>query len=161
MKNINHFGRIRQQKGKHIWEDKPNPNLGKHLSEEQKEILSIKAKERYKDPKDHPMYGEKLTDDAKEKMRNAHKLRNIEKCITVYSLNFDKIFYGAIEVAKEFNIDPASVTACCRGKQKYCGIDLDTGEKMIWMYAIDAIKNGYLCQEKYDIYVNNIKKGID
>lgn len=148
-------------KGTHIWEDKVHPKLGTHLTQEARDNLSTKAKERYKTPEDHPMYGREHSDEAKNKMSNARKLRNIDNGITIYSLNFDRIFYGAAEVSKEFKIDQASVTACCRGKQKYCGIDKNTGEKMIWMYSTDAIKHGYLLQTVYDNYVYNLKKEID
>lgn len=148
-------------KGVHIWEDKTHPRLGVSLTQAEKDNLSKKAKERLANPENHPMYGKEQSEEAKNKMVNAHKLRNINKGITVYSLNFNRIFYGAVEVAKEFGIDQASVTACCRGKQKYCGIDKNTGEKMVWMYSLDAIKNGYLSQEIYNLYVENIEKEID
>lgn len=148
-------------KGKHIWEDKPHPNLGKSMSEEQKEKLSIKAKERYSSPENHPMYGKLQNDTSKKKMSNTHKLRNIEAGRTVYSVNFDRMFCGATEVGKEFNIDPAGVTSCCRGKQSYCGLDPNTGEKMLWKYIVDAIKEGLLSQEKYDLYIDSIKKEIN
>lgn len=148
-------------KGVHIWENKTHPRFGITLTQDEKDNLSRKAKERFENPENHPMYGKKQSEDAKNKMSNAHKLRNINKGITIYSLNFNRIFYGAAEVAKEFGIDQASVTACCRGKQKYCGIDKNTGEKMVWMYSSDAIKDGYLPHEVYNSYVENIKKEID
>lgn len=45
------------------------PMLGKHLTEEQKEKISIKAKERYQDITNHPMYGRKMSEESKEKNR--------------------------------------------------------------------------------------------
>jgi hypothetical protein len=93
-------------------------------------------------------------------MKNSHKISNIEKGITVYSVNYNRIFYGAIEAAKEFGIDPSGITACCKGKQKYCGIDKNTGEEMLWKYTTDAIYIGYLTKQEYDMYVQKIKNDI-
>lgn len=148
-------------KGKHIWADKPNPNLGKKLSKEQKENLSVKAKERLSNPENHPMYGRKQSDDAKRNMSNSRRLSNIKNGRTVYSVNYHRIFWGAAEVGRELHLDSSKITACCKGKQSYCGVDPITGEKLLWRYVIDAIADGLLVQEEYDLYVNKIKKEIE
>lgn len=148
-------------KGKHIWEDKPHPKLGTTLTQEAKDNLSQKAKERLADPTNHPMYGKDQTDVAKTKMRNAHKRRNIKNGITVYSPEINMIFYGSVEAAEKLGVDQSGVTACCKGKKKHCGTNPYTGEKLTWMYAVNAVRCGYLTQESYDTYVNNVIKEID
>lgn len=46
----------------------PSPLLGKHISKEQKRILSIKAKERYKDKRNHPWFGRKHSEKTRLKL---------------------------------------------------------------------------------------------
>lgn len=60
---------------------KEGPMLGKHHTDEAKQIMSIKAKERLKNKENHPMYGrhntggfkgKHHTDESKELLRNSH-----------------------------------------------------------------------------------------
>ena len=52
---------------------KKSPFKGKHHTEENKKIFSKLAKERFKDCKNHPMYGKHLTKEQREKMSESKK----------------------------------------------------------------------------------------
>lgn len=54
-------------------------NKGKILSKKEKELLSKIAKERFKNPKNHPMYGHRHTDEAKRKISETKKRRRRER----------------------------------------------------------------------------------
>ena len=46
----------------------------------------------------------------------------------------------AVEYAKKVTGKNCNVSSCCRGKSKYAGIDLTSGEKLCWMYYEDYLK---------------------
>ena len=54
-------------------------NKGKKLSENECRRLSEIAKERFKDPRNHPMYGKKHTEESKRKMSETKKRRRRER----------------------------------------------------------------------------------
>ena len=56
-----------------------NHFFGKHHTKESKEKISVKAKERYKNPEDNPMYGKHHTKETKKKMSDAKKGKYIGK----------------------------------------------------------------------------------
>ena len=56
-----------------------NLNKGKQLSEEERQRLSEVAKERFKDPRNHPMYGKKHTEASKRKMSETKKRKRRER----------------------------------------------------------------------------------
>lgn len=144
-------------KGKHIWIGKQHPSLGKKLSDEQKLNLSEKAKERFINPSNHPMYGKHHTEEAKKKMSDSRKGSNWWKCRRIYCIELNQIFWGAKEVQNLYGFDPSSITKCCRGKQNYTYKHPQTGEALHWLYAEDAIEKGYITQEELDRYINSLK----
>jgi hypothetical protein len=54
-------------------------NRGKKLSEDECRRLSEIAKERFKDPRNHPMYGKKHSETSKRKMSETKKRRRRER----------------------------------------------------------------------------------
>ena len=142
-------------KGKNCGED--NYLFGKHLTDETKNKLSIKAKERYMDPKNHPMYGKSPSNETRQKISSQNKITWIDKAITIYSIELNKIFQGATDASRKIGLDPSGITKCCKGKNKSCGRHPETGEKLHWLYAEDAIEQGYITQQDIDDYLNSLK----
>ena len=156
-------------KGSHIWENKQHPSLGTHLSDERRENLSIKAKERFINPENHPMYGKHQTDFCKERVGDAHRGYNNWNSNAVYNVELDAIFWGATEVYNVLGIDSSGIIKCCRGKRKTCGKHPITAKSLHWLYVQDqvskdgaviqgAISLGYITQEDLDNYLNNLKQ---
>jgi group I intron endonuclease len=143
-------------KGTHIWEDKIHPNLGKIMSDELKAKLSAKAKERFVNPENHPMYGRQQSDFCKQRVGEAHSGHNNWNSQTIYSLELDRIFWGAKEVFDEFGFDTSGISKCCRQKRKSCGVHPITKEKLHWLYADDAIQQGYITHQELDNYLNSL-----
>ena len=149
-------------KGKHIWIDKPHPNLGKEMPDDQKENLSIKAKERFVNPENHPMYGKSQSDFCKERVGDAHRGYKNWNTQPVYSIELDRIFWGAKDAFDEFGFDSSGIIKCCKYKRKSCGKHPTTKENLHWLYARDAVEQGYIAQQKLDDYLNSLKqKGND
>ena len=143
-------------KGMHIWEDKIHPNLGKQMSDELKAKLSTKAKERFANQENHPMYGKQQSDFCKQRVGEAHSGHNNWNSQAIYSLELDRIFWGAKEVFDEFGFDPSGIAKCCRYKRKSCRIHPVTKEKLHWLYADDAVLQGYITQQELDNYLNSL-----
>lgn len=98
-------------------------------TEESKRKLSEKAKERFKDPSNHPMFGKHHTEETKHKISESRK----GKCIGVENRNSKSIlcFTKSGEFVKEFACqadacewlgrdrrDNAQISKCCSGKAK-------------------------------------------
>lgn len=75
-----------------------------------------------------------LCDYNKEKSKN-RAMANKVYCLTTKE-NFDSI----IEASRKYNIQASCISKCCRGKQSYAGFY--NGEKLVWAYYDDYIKNG-------------------
>jgi group I intron endonuclease len=149
-------------KGVHIWEDKIHPKLGTHLTREQKDNLSEKAKERFVNPENHPMYGRPQSNLCKERVGDAHRGHNNWNTKPIYAIELDKIFWGAKEAYDEFGFDPSGIIKCCKCKRKSCGKHPVTKENLHWLYANNAVEQGYIAQQKLDDYLNNLNsKEID
>ena len=141
----------KEMSGKHTWGDGPNPNFGKPMSNEQKELLSKLAKERYKHPEDHPMYGKRHSEDTRKKMSEAKKGKTtIHNCKPVYCIELHQCFYSAYAADETLHLSKNNVGQCCRGRHKTAGKHPETGEKLHWLYAKDAIDKGYITQECVD-----------
>ena len=159
-------------KGKHIWEDKQHPNLGKQLSDSTKEKISLSAKQRFANPENHPMYGRSQSDKAKKAVGDAHRGYKNWNSQMVYSLELDMLFWGATEAAQQLNCDGSGISKCCKGKRKSCGKHPITGESLHWIYVNDLIQQdgafipgaitlGYVTSEQVNNYLNSLKEGND
>lgn len=73
--------------------------------------------------KNHPMYGRKHSEGAKEKMRQAGIGRpSARKNLNpVLCKELNKVFDNATEAGKALNLDSSGILKCCRGERKTCG----------------------------------------
>ena len=111
-----------------------------------------KSRTTYKTPKgkDSPLYGRRLPDETKEKIRKAHigkkaseetrrkfsEMRKGEKnsrCVPVYCLELDESFWGAKEASDKYGFNRNKISDCINGKRKHTGIHPVTGEKLTWI----------------------------
>ena len=190
-----------------------NPDFGYNLTaggdgthgcahtEEAKQKISSKAKERFSRPGNHPMYGKHPSDETREKQKIKAKQRwqnaeerqkmseiakerfkdtlekekvsrtKIEKGVAkdfknprarpIYCVNLNRIFWGAKEAHDELGVDQSAIAACCRKKYgfKSAGKHPDTNEPFQWLYAEDAIIEGYITQEQLDCFYLNLRQG--
>lgn len=68
--------------------------------------------------KDHPSYGNKLSEEHKQKLKNSRT-----KKVSMYTVNgeYEDTFNSAAEAATYTKMDPSGIIAVCRGKQKTAG----------------------------------------
>jgi group I intron endonuclease len=155
-------------KGTHIWEDKIHPNLGKQMSDKLKAKLSTKAKERFINPENHPMYGRAQSDFCKERVGDTHRGYKNWNSQLIYAKELDRIFWGSKEAFDEFGFDPSGITKCCRHKRKSCGKHPDTKEPISWFYVYDIIQDDkpvikgaitlkYITKERVNNYLNTLQ----
>lgn len=190
-----------------------NPNYGYNITaggdgmhncahtEETKQKISLKAKERFSNPKNHPMYGKHPSDETREKqkIRASQRWQNPEerqkmseiakerfknplekekvsrtkiekgtakdfknpRARAVYCIDLNRIFWGAKEAHEEFGVDQSAIAACCRKKYgfKSAGKHPNTHEPLHWLYAEDAITDGYITQKDLDYFYLNLRQG--
>lgn len=150
-----------------------NPMWGKHHSQETKDLISLKLQEIYSDPENHPMYGrhqsqeakDKIGKKARERLANPENHPNYGKHINVgvnhanirpiFCIELKRIFWGASEACQEYGFSRSGISSCLHGNQLHCGKHPETGEYLSWIYAEDAIKQGYINQQDLDNYLNN------
>lgn len=59
----------------------------------------------------------------------------------VICINTQKVFSTITSASKEYSIkSDETISRCCKGKQKSAGKHPETGEKLVWMYLDDYIK---------------------
>lgn len=75
------------------------------------------------------------TDKINSIIKNAYINDNYKliKCITT-----GEIFNNMTIACRKYNLDPSSLTKCCKGKIKSTGKHPITGEKLIWKYLEDS-----------------------
>lgn len=103
------------------------PNLGRKWSQETKDILSERAKERFEDKTKHPMYGKHHTEESKKKNSESRKGKCVgsengrARKVAQYTLNDElvRIWDCIKDVEKEYGIK--GITSVCRGKRKTAG----------------------------------------
>lgn len=152
-----------------------NPMWGKHHSQETKELIRSKAQERYADPKDHPMYGrqqsqeskDKISKKAKERYVNPENHPNYGRHINVgidhanirplFCIELKRIFWGASEACQEYGFNKSGISSCLHGKQAHSGKHPETGEGLSWLYAQDAIEQGYISQKDLSDYLDSVR----
>lgn len=99
------------------------------LSEETKEKIRQKA------------LGRKMSEETKFAISRKNKGRNNPRAKTVECINNGKIFSTAKEAGEWCDRDFSAICKCCNGKQKTCGIDPVTGEKLRWRYIDKSERN--------------------
>lgn len=68
----------------------------------------------------------------KEKEINAKLNQSNNK--SVVCINTNEIFYYISDASNKYNVNPASITRCCKGIQKTSGIHPVTKERLKWRY---------------------------
>lgn len=113
-------------------------NKGNKRTEEEKKKISEKAKERYKNKENNPMYGKNHSEETKKKLSESHKGKNVGKnngkarmiiCISTMTI-FDCIAQGALFYGIKSS---TNITKCCKGKIKFCGLSSE-GVQLVWRY---------------------------
>ena len=96
------------------------------------------------------MFGKRLSDEAKEKIRNARlgikaseetrkKLSESRKgaknprAFAIYCPELNEEFWGAKEVQDKYGFNKNHISSCIHNKRKHCGIHPITGEKLTWV----------------------------
>ena len=161
------------------WSENGHPMEGTHRLESTKEILSKKAKDRLADPTNHPMFGKNQSEETKEKIRNGaiERLKdptnhpNYGKHINVginhgrirpiFCIEMQRIFWGASEANKEYGFNISCISECINGNKSSTGKHPETNEKLHWLSADDAIKEGYITAHDLDNYLSSIKQRIN
>lgn len=163
--------RISQHHKEYYSNPENHPMYGRHHNEETKQKISNKANERWKNPEERekarqiaknrfkdPLEREKISKIKIEK--NISKGFKNPRARCIYCPELNRIFWGAKEAYDEFKIDQSAIAACCRKKYgfKSAGKHPDTHEPLRWLYAEDAITEGYITQEQLDTFCTNLRK---
>ena len=92
-------------------------------------------------------YDDYLSIDGENKKNNEliRKRKTVAK--QVICLNTMKVYDSATEAAKIYDTTQGLVSMCCRGERKAAKIDLNLGERLVFMYYDDFLINGYNEQE--------------
>lgn len=112
-------------------------NLGKHLSSETKNKLSIAQKNRFKTPQDNPMFGRHHTESAKEKMRQARKKyvkENHPRRKEVIDLDTQNIYKTLTQCSEDVGISEITIIKHCKNRVKSI--------PQRFMYYKDYLPNG-------------------
>lgn len=121
-------------------------NTGKTLSETTKKKISNSLK-----GENNPNFGKSLSFETKEKISKANKGRVLSeetkkkisenaKAMKVICVTTGEIFEKIRIASEKYNIASTHISAVCRGKRKSAGKHPETGEKLVWMYLDDYIK---------------------
>lgn len=123
-----------------------HPRYGTKMSEEQKEKLRQRNRERYKNPENTPMYGKHMAEDAREKIRNTRK-KNMSGYKMVFCIELSRLFCSIKEAGESLCIDPSAIAKQCKGKGKSCGRHPVTNEPLHWLYVYNQEqKDGVIIQ---------------
>ena len=122
-----------------------SPNYGKHLSEETKRKISEKAKERFKNPEKHPLYGvskygkennnfgHRWSDEMKKRLGDSRRGENSYLLKPIICIDNNKLYKGVIFAEEETGIYRCTIAGCCRGDRKTAG-------GFRWRYVYDTNK---------------------
>lgn len=88
---------------------------------------------------------------------------NSPRFFPIYCVEMHRIFWGATQAENELNIKGSDIGRCCKKLygHKSAGKHPITKEKLHWLYAEDAINQGYITQQDLDNYLNELKEKGD
>lgn len=122
----------------------------------------------------HPFFGKQHSEKTKQQMSKSkignknymYRTHNNggkggKQSIPVYCIELDSIFKGAKKAGIDNNIAQSDITKCCNKTRMSAGKHPETGNKLHWLYAKDAVAEGYITQQELDNYLNELKKGND
>lgn len=152
----------------HIWSDEDKKKLSETLR-------GVVKGEAWRLHLSQAMSGKKATSETRNKLRESHLGKIVSPEIRekmsksrtgyknprshmVYCIELNQIFWGAQDAANQYLIHRTCIFDCCTGNQKTSGKHPITGERLHWLYAEDAINQGYITQTDLDNYLNNLKE---
>lgn len=101
-----------------------NKYVGNKISEEAKQKMSKKAKERLKDPTKNPMYGKHRSKETKDKISKSRKGKllnnNHPRARKIRCIDDNKIFNCIKDAADFYNIGRTAIINNCKKKSKSC-----------------------------------------
>lgn len=135
---------------------KTSPNKGKKTPQHIKTKISLVLKEYYK-THEHHNKGKKLTEECKEKIRNAHIGKHVKELNNMYGLTYGKSPRArsvvCLETLKTFtSIKEAQEKTGCKKISECCSGNRKTTGSYHWMYYAEFIKNIILLTNP-DLYV--------
>lgn len=152
-----------------------NPNYGKTPSNETREKISSSLKGKYVG-ENSPNYGKKLSEETKQKLRDINTGKHVGELNNMYGVHMlgvesgnhkpvycpelNEIFWGAKAAEEKYGINRRSISFVCQGQRKHAGKDAKSGIRLSWMFAEEAVKQGYITKEYVDNYLNDLKKGV-
>lgn len=71
---------------------------------------------------------------ARREMALSARVVNKEKRKKILCKTTGEIFESQLAAAKAYDISPASIISCCKGRREYGGKIKETGEKLVWAY---------------------------
>lgn len=104
---------------------------GRIVSEETKHKLSEANK-----GKNNHNYGKHPSQETREKISEA----NIKRAKKIICKTTKMVFSCMKEAADYYNCDSNGISKCCRGKINYSGKHPKTGQKLVWMYYDEYLK---------------------
>lgn len=123
-----------------------NPFYGHHHSEETKQMLR------------ELNIGKKATPEMKKHMSESRIGYKNSRAAPIYCPELNRIFWGATEATEIYGFNRQNIGKCCYEKNKHCGKHPETNESLSWMFATNAVENGYITQQQLDDYLNSIKE---
>lgn len=144
------------------------PNKGIPMSDEQKVKISIALQgsaisEYTKQRVRETHLGVHRTDITKQRISASRKGKcagpSAQNARPVYCIELNEIFWGATDAQNKYKISKNTICEVCNGSstKKSAGKHPTTGEKLHWLYAEDAIKEGYITQQELDNYLKQLK----
>ena len=115
-----------------------NPFYGKRHNDETKQ--KMRANHADFRGENHPQWGRKLSEEARKKISESKTGINNPISKSVICITTDMVFNTINEASKYYGTHSSNITVCCQGKNKSAGKHPATGEKLIWMYYEDYIK---------------------
>lgn len=152
-----------------------NPRYGQHCSVETKnkiknaligkmvgELNPFYGNHRFAG-ENNPFYGRKHSKESIEKMKLSSvgvqaNYKN-PRARAIFCPQLNRIFWGATGAAQELGLNRQNISNCCNGRRyKTVGKHPATGELLSWLYAEDAIEQGYITQEELDDYLKKLRE---
>lgn len=160
-----------------------NPFFGKHHTEETKKKISVAKSNPSEETLQKQSYihkKENLSAETRKKMSDGQRHRAPPSTDTrakmsakrkgfkdgaatrpVYCIEMDTIFWGAMDAKNQYGINDNAIRFSMNNIRSSAGKHPETGEKLHWLYAEDAIEQRYITQQDLDNYLTNLKNKGD
>lgn len=149
-----------------------HPLYGEPVSDEVREKISSSLKGKYIG-ENSPNYGKKRSEEMKQHLRDINTGKHVGELNHMYGRHMfgvesgnhkplycpelNEIFWGGKGAEEKYGVNRKAISRACIGKTKHAGKNSESGVRLSWLYAEDAIKQGYITQEDLDNYLNSLK----